>query len=223
MAGARERRRAEVLAQLLVAGKAELARVGAAALSIRAVARAMDMAPSALFRHIEGRDELLTLLIIDAYDELGEYVETAEASVPREDLPGRWRAIAAAFRRWAITHPHEYALLYGSPVPNFHARADETNRAGTRVTTLLAALGREAPPRSDQPRLAPEAADFGSDDYPGLDAVTLTLGATAWTTLLGAVSAEVFQYLGPDLPYESMTFATAVRIGEDLLLGSRSA
>ena len=45
--GARQRRRSEVNAALLAAGKNELAHVGAAGLSVRAVAREMGMAPSA--------------------------------------------------------------------------------------------------------------------------------------------------------------------------------
>ena len=96
--GTRERRRSEVTAALLAAAKRELARTGAAGLSVRAVARDMDMAPSALFRYISGRDELLTLLIVDAYSRLGEHVEAVERAVPRADLRGRWRAIATSFR-----------------------------------------------------------------------------------------------------------------------------
>src|SRR5664280_821390 len=84
--GARERRRTEVTAALLAAAKRELARTGAAGLSVRAVARDMDMAPSALFRYIRGRDELLTLLIVDAYDDLGDHVEAVETAVPRSCL-----------------------------------------------------------------------------------------------------------------------------------------
>lgn len=220
--GVRGRRRAAVTAALMTAAKVELTRVGAAGLSVRAIARDLDMAPSALFRYISGRDELLTMLIVEAYDDLADHVEAREAEVDRADLRGRWRAIARSFREWCVSHPHEYALLYGSPVPDFHARGEDTNRAGQRVTDLLAAIGREAPPSTtslelpEQPDLAAFAGASGAE---GLDNDLVTRGITAWTSLLGAVSAEVFEHLGPDLPYSTTVFDATVTLGEWLLFG----
>lgn len=221
MGGRREENRANVERALLAAAKAELRTQGAAGLSVRSVARTMGMAPSALFRYISGRDDLLTLLIVDAYDALGDHVETLEASVPRDDVRGRWRALASAVRDWAIAHPHEYALLYGSPVPGFHARAAETNRAGMRITNLLAAIGREAPGPRPIPRpTGPQMADFvESAGVADIDPQRVADGLTAWTTLLGAVTAEVFEYLGPDAPYASMLFPQAVAVAEALMFG----
>src|SRR5690606_36222763 len=60
---ARERARAEVMAELLAAAKARLSVEGAAALSLRAVARDLGMASSAVYRYVDSRDALLTLLI----------------------------------------------------------------------------------------------------------------------------------------------------------------
>lgn len=220
--GVRERRRAAVKAALMTAAKVELTRVGAAGLSVRAIARDLDMAPSALFRYISGRDELLTLLIVEAYDALADHVELRETGVPRADLRGRWRAIATSFREWSVAHPHEYALLYGSPVPDFHARGEDTNRAGQRVTDLLAALCREAPRSSSALVLAeqPDLAAFaGASGAEGLDNDLVTRGITAWTSLLGVVSAEVFEHLGPDLPYSTTVFDATVALGELLLFG----
>jgi AcrR family transcriptional regulator len=222
--GVRERRRAVVKTALMTAAKVELTRVGAAGLSVRAIARDLDMAPSALFRYISGRDELLTWLIVEAYDALADHVEAREAAVPRDDLRGRWRAIATSFREWSVAHPHEYALLYGSPVPDFHANAEDTNRAGQRVTDLLADLGRNAP-RSPSPLDLPEQPDLaafaGASGAEGLDNDTVSRGITAWTALLGAVSAEVFEHLGPELPYSTTVFDATVALGELLLFGEQ--
>jgi AcrR family transcriptional regulator len=223
--GARERRRGEVTAALLAAAKRELARTGAAGLSVRAVARDMDMAPSALFRYISGRDELLTTLIIDAYDDLGEHVEAVEGAVPRSDLRGRWRAIARSFRGWAVAHPHEYALLYGSPVPSYHAPAERTTPSGTRVTNLLAAIGMEAstaPPRPPIPYL-PAAAELKAlavaADVPMIDGERLAAGLLAWTGLVGVVSSELFEQLGEPVAGLDTLFEATVALGEWLLFG----
>jgi AcrR family transcriptional regulator len=83
------------------------------------------MASSAIYRYFASRDELLTALIIDAYDALAS---AAEAAASRADLPGRWLAACHAVRAWALANPHEYALIYGSPVPGYHA----TPRAAAR-------------------------------------------------------------------------------------------
>ena len=208
----------------MAAARVELTRVGAAGLSVRAIARDLDMAPSALFRYISGRDELLTMLIVEAYDALADHVERQESDVARADLRGRWRAIATSLREWSVAHPHEYALLYGSPVPDFHANAEDTNRAGQRVTDLLAALGRDAP-RSANPLALPEQPDLaafaGAGGTEGLDEDLLLRGITAWASLLGAVSAEVFEHLGPQLPYSTTIFAATLALGELLLFGDQ--
>lgn len=223
--GARERRRVEVTAALLAAAKRELARTGAAGLSVRAVARDMEMAPSALFRYISGRDELLTTLIVDAYDDLGDHVEAVESAVPRADLRGRWRAIATSFREWARAHPHEYALLYGSPVPEYEAPAERTNQAGTRVTNLLAAIGMEdpaAPPRPPIPHL-PDPSELTAlavaAGVPMLDGERLVSGLLSWTALVGVVSSELFEMLGENVARLDTLFEATVSLGEWLLFG----
>ena len=88
---------------------------GAAELSLREVAREMNQTSSALYRYFANRDELLTALILDAYNELGSVVEEAEAVVARPNRRERWLVATRAIRRWALDHPHEYALVYGSP------------------------------------------------------------------------------------------------------------
>jgi len=133
---ARERARMEITGEILDAARGYLATDGAPALSLRAIARDLGMASSALFRYFSSRDELLTRLIIDAYDSLGAAAETREATVDRNDLAGRFTAICEAVRAWALAHPNEYALIYGSPVPGYVAPAD-TVQPATRVTALL--------------------------------------------------------------------------------------
>src|SRR5260370_36142625 len=83
-----------------------------------------------------GRDELLTRLIIDAYDSLGAAAEAMQAQVDRADLVGRWAATCRAVRDWAIANPNEYALIYGSPVPGYVAPVDTTGPA-SRASSLL--------------------------------------------------------------------------------------
>ena len=116
---ARERARAELTREIKEEARRQLAETGAPGLSLRAVARELGMVSSALYRYFPSRDDLLTALIIDAYDAMGEVAEAAIAAgaSPR----GRWLAACHAIRGWALAHPHEYALIYGSPVPGYRA------------------------------------------------------------------------------------------------------
>ena len=114
----------EITREITDIARARLAAEGAAALSLRAVARDMGMVSSAVYRYFGSRDELLTALIIDGYNAIGEAVENADAACRRGDYSGRWLAACRAARGWAIAHPHEYALIYGSPVPGYQAPAD---------------------------------------------------------------------------------------------------
>jgi AcrR family transcriptional regulator len=118
---ARERVRAELIREITEIARRQLATDGAAGLSLRAVAREMGMVSSAIYRYFPSRDDLLTTLIIDGYNAVGTAVEKANAAWPAEDYVGRWLAACRAVREWALAHPHEYALVYGSPVPGYQA------------------------------------------------------------------------------------------------------
>ena len=201
--------------EILAAGRRHLARDGAAALSLRAIARDLGMVSSALYRYVANRDELLTLLIVAAYTSLGDAVEQAHATVPPENLSARWNAVAGTTRAWALAHPHEYALLFGSPVPDYSAPAEQTTEPGTRVQALLLRLLSDATRTGQLARDAftthvtedlgaPAEAAAGSmleDDFfagSGIDADTLMAGLAAWSLVMGALSAEIFGQLGPD-------------------------
>jgi AcrR family transcriptional regulator len=208
--GKRAVKRLAVEADILRVARAHLATDGAAALSLRAVARDLGMVSSGIYRYVDSRDELLTRLIVDSYWSLAGAVRAAHDAVPTDDLDGRWDALGRALRAWAIQRPHDFALIYGSPVPDYEAPAERTEEAGTAVLALLVSLledVRRAGRLADQDRLGviPRRAEAGvgglleSSMFASthLDAVTLTQGIAAWTLLLGAVTSEVFAQLGP--------------------------
>jgi AcrR family transcriptional regulator len=201
---ARARARTEITLEIKEAARRQLGEVGAAALSLRAVARELGVVSSALYRYFPNREALLTALIIDAYDALADHAEKAVSRARDTDHLGRWRAACGAIRAWAARHPHEYALVYGSPVPGYTA-PDDTIAAGSRIPTLLLGLVRDAwlaGQLSDAPSemlsepIAREAdhlaAATGLDDLPpGI----LLQAVIAWTQLFGAISLELFGQL----------------------------
>ena len=220
-AGTRARVRAALTREIADVARRHLATEGAAALSLRAVAREMGMASSAVYRYFPSRDELLTALIVDAYDALGTAAERAEADVARTDLRGRWRATCRATREWALAHPHEYALLYGSPVPGY-AAPDTTIAPAARVGVLLCqVLSDGVAAGTVDP--SPDGAEAGAALTPGL-AESLGLPATlapravtAWSGLYGAVSFELFGHTHNVVADHAAHFETTVDRLADLV------
>ena len=195
---ARERARAEITAEILAAARRYLATDGAPALSLRAIARDLGMASSALYRYFGSRDELLTRLIVDAYDALGAAAEASEAAVDRDDLPGRFAAVCRAVRTWALANPNEYALIYGSPVPGYVAPADTVGPA-IRVSVLLMHILIDAVARgrvpAEEPLEAQALEPILSQLPPGFPPALVQRGLMAWTGLFGAVSFELYGQL----------------------------
>lgn len=195
--GARARARIEVTAAIKDAARRQLAQEGAARLSLRAVARELGMVSSALYRYFPSRDDLLTALIIDAYDSLGAAAEAARAAAPDADPVRQWTAVCEAVRVWALAHPHEYALIYGSPVPGY-AAPQTTVPAAARVGLLLIGIVRDAHRTSGltelplTAELRSEAERLAADLAPDLPPEVAAALVAAWAELFGLVGFEVF-------------------------------
>ncbi|TXR57714.1 TetR/AcrR family transcriptional regulator [Quadrisphaera setariae] len=239
---ARERARRELTAEILSAARRQLAESGAAALSVRAVARELGMASSAVYRYVATRDELLTALIIEAYDSCADAVESACAPAPGRTPRDRFASGCRAVRGWALAHPHEYALVHGSPVPGY--RGDErTTAAGSRAPLALLAVladaaagrasGAEAPGATSShdgagalrvrpvtPLLEEHAGRVvaaGGERLRGLAPEVVVAGARAWTALLGLVSSELFGQLANTFdPADAFSEAVVEAIADDL-------
>jgi AcrR family transcriptional regulator len=222
---ARERARAELTREIKEEARRQLAETGAHGLSLRAVARELGMVSSGLYRYFPSRDDLLTALIIDAYDALGEVAETAIAASARPRV--RWLAACHAIRGWALAHPHEYALIYGSPVPGYRA-PQATVGPASRVPLAFMGVLRDAVAGGDMPAgdgdgdgavagpglvggaLADQAAAIAAAlvTVPGLAAVpaeVVVRAVIAWTQLFGMISFELFgQFVGSFEPADAL-------------------
>lgn len=202
MVGVRERARTELTAQIKRSARKHLAREGAAGLSLRAVARDLGMVSSAVYRYFPSRDDLLTSLIIDAYDAFGAAAEKAEATRDRDDLIGRWMAAGWAAYTWSGTHAAEYALIFGSPVPGYEAPEDTIGPA-TRFTGVLLGVLSDAQHAGLRPTTGEPLSGAVRADIEELrrrtgvlcDADWLAAGLRAWTSLIGLISFLRFGHL----------------------------
>ncbi|QLY27881.1 TetR/AcrR family transcriptional regulator [Nocardia huaxiensis] len=219
---ARERARAEITREITDAARRQLAESGAAALSLRAIAREMGMVSSAIYRYFPSRDELLTALIIEAYDAIGAAVEKGVATA--ENPRARWRGAANAVRAWAIAHPHEYALLYGSPVPGYRAPEATIAPASRVPIAVLGAVHRawESGTLAEHgdtldPELAAQAAGIAAQFAPGLPEAVVVRTVIAWTQVFGAVSFELTGQYANTLDPAGPLFDYSVNAMADLI------
>ena len=198
--GVRARVRAEMTEEIKAVARRHLASDGAN-LSLRAVARDMGMASSAVYRYFASRDDLLTALIIEAYDSVGEAAEQAAAAAASAGFADQLVAVGHAVREWALAEPHQWALIYGSPVPGYQAPQDTIGPA-TRVILQIAAIirdafaaGRVGPQPEISGRYAEELRAVADQFGPGIPPRLIGAGMAAFVQLCGAVSAELFGQL----------------------------
>ena len=232
---ARARVREEMTAEILAVAAAHVARDGAAALSLRSIARDLGMAPSALYRYFDGRDALLSALILSAYEDLadaaGGAADRAAASGVTEDVV-RWLAVPHAMRAWALDHPHRWGLIFGTPVPGYDA-PEATVEPYSRMAAALARPivaahegGRLRPPAQETSAssdLAAAVAPVAEALLPELPPGVTVLLLGAFTALIGSISLEVFGHwrntvLEPELLFR----ATLVQAAETLGLTERA-
>jgi AcrR family transcriptional regulator len=202
--GIRARVRSELIHEIKTEARRQLALEGAPALSLRSVARELGMVSSAIYRYFASRDLLFTALIIDAYNELGQHVEEADANCDPSNFVRRWTRSSEAVRGWALQHPHEYSLIYGSPIPGYRAPADTVGPA-SRIILVFAGIVRDAAAanalvapyaKERTPKLSKAAAaDAARLEVLALHGVApdaIVRSLIAWTQLFGVVNFDVF-------------------------------
>lgn len=216
----RERRRAELLEQVKEVAGRHLAAEGAAALSLRAVARDVGIAVSALYRYYASRDDLITELLVDAFTAQADAVDEAARDGQRQADPGApLRAAFTAYRWWAREHPAEFGLCYGTPVPSYVAPPERTLRAATRVTGTFVRLLENAAAGGhlddavvdarERALTAGTAADLhalGERRGYRLSTPVLALAIDAYVRLHGFTAMEVFGHLHPIAPKADSLF-----------------
>ena len=236
----RERARAATIAEIKATALHLMHSTGTTDLRFSDIAREMGMTAPALYRYFADSDELLTELIVDAYDDLGATVAAARAKVADDDLWGRLLAVAQSYRGWASSEPQRFALILGMPVPGFCAdqEAPSTEAAKRAMGQLqthfidVARRGRLSPPlitdvddafvaglveAHGDDNLMPEAGDGLAPDDPAVQAAlapaTFQAMLTLWASLHGFTSLEAHGHLDWLTPgARDALFLTGVRL-----------
>ena len=217
-------RRLATVVEIKAAAWADIRESDSLDCSLRAVARRLGMAPSALYRYFGSRDDLLTALIIDAFDDLTAVLDAAHrrarSSAPT-DQPGEvFVAVAAAYRRWAVQDPLRYRLIFGTPVGGYEG-TEATTAASQRSSHVMLDLMVDlvAAGALDSDRLTPgvtSEAVRGFEQWSGmlptpLPPVALAVAMDCYASLHGAIQLEVNRHLPPPLQGQEEVFLGTMR------------
>ncbi|WP_411102941.1 TetR/AcrR family transcriptional regulator [Streptomyces sp. cmx-4-9] len=209
---------------LKAAARQLLAEAGAAGLSLEAVAARAGWSAdeaAAVFPH---RDDLLTALVVDAYEQSAAAMEQADRDATGAGAGARLLAVARALRAWSFAHPAEFTLIYGSPVPGYHAPQD-TVAPASRTPAVLAGIvrsalegGELAPPErpfKGPSLLRPEAVELfgGAPEAPYADLVER--GIVLWSSLIGLLVFQVFSRTHDSVRDEAAYFDFAVAVAAE--------
>jgi AcrR family transcriptional regulator len=137
----RERLREATYEEIKSTAWKQIAKSGAPALSLRAIARDMGVTPPALYRYYKDRNALVTTLVEDAFDDFANAMEAARNACKPDDHVGKFRAIGFAYRAWAVKHPQRFALIFGTPIPGYQISGNPGTAAQRSFLILVGVIG----------------------------------------------------------------------------------
>ncbi len=178
--GIRDRFRAQMRSEVKDLALRQLATGGPQALSVNAIAKDLGVSGPALYRYFDGRDALLTELILDAYADLTAAMATSS------DL----RSLAVAYRAWALAQPHRYRLLFAAPLPGYDTHDPRLVAAATEAMRVLLTVAGSRDP-GDESLTAQLEAWAGSRGLTGIAPGRALDAIIGWSRLHGLVSLEI--------------------------------
>src|SRR5258708_2615886 len=217
----RPRQRAATISEIKALARRQVAEEGPGGLSLRAIARQMGTASSALYRYFPSQSDLVTVLCVEAYDSLAGALTAARDAQPPGDHARQWVALSQAYRQWSLDHPSDFALIFGTPLPGYHAPQEVTAAAAGRSIRIAADVyfaavqaGEADPGRAQVPADLKTEALWGAllggsapACEPGLAGIVLS----AWASLLGYLVAEIFGSLTQLISDTDMLYQTHIR------------
>lgn len=221
----RTQRRAATVAELKRKSWKLMASSGVGALSLRELARQMGMAPSAIYRYYDNRNDLLTALIVDGYDSLAtELAREYEQLIARDPRPASRQVLTdlgLAYRRWALGNRAKWLMIFSSTVPDYTG-TDETTAASSRMTIPFvhvladAAAADELDISGIEARIDDELSarlqEWSSQSDVDLPEVVLAVVPWCFVVMHGAVSLELNQQLPPPLQDSQAVFTAPLKI-----------
>lgn len=201
-------------AEILVAAREQLLQVGLSGFSLRAVARQLDLAPNALYTYFPCLDDLITALLVDAFQRFAATIQAAD-SADEPCCARRFQSVCTAYRAWAVAHPIDYDLIFGRPIPGYQAPEAitspfliQTFAVGLQILIDAAQTEQlQIPPRYQN--IPPGvAASLAAQPYQAnAPPVLRSMMLTAWSRLHGLVTLEIHGNASEDIGDHAAWFA----------------
>jgi AcrR family transcriptional regulator len=214
----RDRRRQETVSDIKAVAVRQLAADGPAGISMRAIARDLDMTAAAVHYYFASRQELIDALAVDGFTALAAALRSAYGQgaglPPRE----RWLTVARACRAWALRNPAEYLLIYGhtggtARVVNQRVAAAMSGVVGVLYASMrdcvahgdidVARIAGAASPALREQFAAWRAAAEGTGDLPD---GALAACMLSYSRLHGAIVLELVGHIPPQLTERDALF-----------------
>lgn len=202
----RERLREQTLQEIKEMARQQMAESGTAAVSLNAIARKMGLTTPALYRYFKNRDDLITSLVAESFNNLADTLASTAQQSPAD--PGeKLLNVILAYRQWALDHPIDFELIYGNPIPDYQAPAEITTPAAQRGFSVILEIlnaayesGRLHPlpeyinlPADLQLNIPDRTAAFPS----GTDRTVFYIGLVGWYRIHGIIMLELFHHIQP--------------------------
>jgi AcrR family transcriptional regulator len=200
----RENVRKNTLEEIKVVARQQMAEQGTAGISLRAIASQMGMTAPALYRYYASRDDLITALIVDGFTSLGKALNHARDSHP-DDITARIIAVATTYREWALANPTDFQLIYGNPIPGYHAPREVTVPASVFSSEAIVRTVHEG---IEAGLLVPQLPDLPPAIYSHIETmlreyqhpispIAMHIAITMWGQGHGLIMLEMFGHIGP--------------------------
>jgi AcrR family transcriptional regulator len=200
--------------QIKAVARSQMALQGAAGVTLRGIARALGVTAPAIYNYFPRLDDLYTALIVDAYNRLADAVAAGEQACAGQPPAPRLLSALLAYRAWAMANPAEFALIFGTPIPGYHAPAHLTAPAAQRVFAVILAILAEAHQRGElhAPPGQPPLPDDLRVELPatvppveGLPPFVVYVGVAGWVRIHGAIMLELFGHT-PEMVTDPVAF-----------------
>lgn len=125
-------------------GLSIIASDGVEKLSLREVARRLGVSHQAPYKHFPSRDHILAEIVARAF---ADFARRLDAHSKTDDPEHDMAQMGLAYLDYARTHPLEYRLMFGTPLPDPAAHPDMMRQAKHAFALLCDGLKRKSTAR----------------------------------------------------------------------------
>ncbi|MEZ4668026.1 MAG: TetR/AcrR family transcriptional regulator [Anaerolineae bacterium] len=193
---------------------------GTNGLSIRGIAKVLEMTPPAIYHYFPSLDDLITALIVDSFNALADTLEAAQAQSAAATAGGKLLDVMLAYRWWAVEHPVDFQLVYGNPIPGYVAPREVTVPAVVRTFVVAVSLTEQAiqsgelvpsPPYNYIPPVIEDRLKelIGAGQYP-ISTLSMYLVFVLWTQVHGIIYLEIYNHIQSNVADVELFYRTQV-------------